>query len=226
MNLLTVLLSGVMLLKISEIFESLQGEGRYTGYPVLFIRLFGCNLNCSFCDTKFEEYKEYEMREVINIVVKYYHKSLIYELDPIIVITGGEPCIQMGKICFLIDYFKARKSQYNRLKFHIETNGTYLNKYLLKFDYICISPKSLSVAKRCDKFRKIYNKEKIDIKIVTDGEKIYEEFEFATMLMPLTTFDTRKDLEIKKRVWEICRKIKKIYTPRLHIDLYGKMRGV
>ena len=41
--------------KINEIFYSLQGEGFHTGTPALFIRFSGCNLKCSFCDTKHEE---------------------------------------------------------------------------------------------------------------------------------------------------------------------------
>ena len=39
-------------MKVIEIFESIQGEGRWMGTPVTFIRLAGCNLHCSWCDTK------------------------------------------------------------------------------------------------------------------------------------------------------------------------------
>ena len=41
--------------KINEIFYSLQGEGYHTGTPAVFIRFSGCNLKCSFCDTRHEE---------------------------------------------------------------------------------------------------------------------------------------------------------------------------
>ena len=40
-------------MKINEIFYSLQGEGTYNGEPAIFIRTFGCNLHCDFCDSKY-----------------------------------------------------------------------------------------------------------------------------------------------------------------------------
>ena len=40
-------------LKIQEIFYTIQGEGIYSGYPAVFVRLGGCNLACKFCDTDF-----------------------------------------------------------------------------------------------------------------------------------------------------------------------------
>ena len=55
-------------MKINEIFYSIQGEGKWSGLPNIFIRTTGCNLRCSFCDTKYayEEGKETEIDEILN----------------------------------------------------------------------------------------------------------------------------------------------------------------
>ena len=45
-------------MRVNEIFYSIQGEGRYTGTPAVFIRLAGCNLRCDFCDTEHQPYQD------------------------------------------------------------------------------------------------------------------------------------------------------------------------
>lgn len=53
-------------LSIKSIFKTLQAEGAYCGVPAIFIRLGGCNLACSFCDTEFEDYLEKSLDEIIG----------------------------------------------------------------------------------------------------------------------------------------------------------------
>ena len=57
------------MIKIKEIFTSIQGEGSYVGYKQLFIRLCGCNLNCAYCDTDYtvNDAKEYSIDELVDI---------------------------------------------------------------------------------------------------------------------------------------------------------------
>ena len=57
------------MVRIKEIFESIQGEGPFIGYKQLFIRFCGCNLNCRYCDTDFdkESSKEYSIEELVSI---------------------------------------------------------------------------------------------------------------------------------------------------------------
>ena len=57
-------------MKINEIFYSIQGEGKWSGLPNIFIRTTGCNLRCSFCDTKYayDDGKEMKIDEIIKPV--------------------------------------------------------------------------------------------------------------------------------------------------------------
>ena len=77
-----------MTLKVNEIFYSIQGESSYAGRPCIFIRLTGCNLRCSYCDTKYayEEGTELEIGEIVDRVESY--------KCPLVEVTGGEPLMQ------------------------------------------------------------------------------------------------------------------------------------
>ena len=77
------------MLKISEIFCSIQGESTYSGLPCIFIRLAGCNLRCDYCDSiySYESDIEFSVADIISKVKDY---------DPVklVEITGGEPLLQ------------------------------------------------------------------------------------------------------------------------------------
>ena len=100
------------MLKINEIFYSIQGESSFSGIPFVFVRLTGCNLRCSFCDTKYayEEGKEITVEQILKEVKKY--KCRYVE------ITGGEPLLQ-DDTPFLVDSLLDK--DFNVL---VETNGT------------------------------------------------------------------------------------------------------
>lgn len=76
------------MLKINEIFYSIQGETTYVGIPTVFVRLTACNLRCTYCDTKYS-YHEGEMRDI---------QEILFEISsyktPYVCITGGEPLLQ------------------------------------------------------------------------------------------------------------------------------------
>jgi len=114
--------------RVQEIFYSLQGEGQWTGRPMAFIRLSGCNLNCSFCDTVHDQPKDMTTEEILEQVVAYPTSK--------VVLTGGEPLIQ--PVLELLTELRAR-----RFAIHLETNGTQplrdLEDY---FSWIAVSPKS------------------------------------------------------------------------------------
>lgn len=71
--------------QVNEIFDSIQGEGKWTGVPSTFIRLQGCTVGCSWCDTKYTWGKGGEPMHQEQILSKITHKH--------VVITGGEPTI-------------------------------------------------------------------------------------------------------------------------------------
>lgn len=116
-----------MKIKINEIFYSIQGEGKTTGLPTVFIRLTGCNLRCSYCDTKYAYYKgkKLETSKIIEKIKKYNCKNIC--------ITGGEPLLQKN-VTILID--KLIEKNYNIL---LETNGSYSIKNLLNKKNLIIS---------------------------------------------------------------------------------------
>lgn len=56
---------------VQSIFPTIQGEGPAAGIPSVFIRLGGCNLACSFCDTEFESFEEMALGDILSTVNNY-----------------------------------------------------------------------------------------------------------------------------------------------------------
>lgn len=99
-------------LKINELYLSLQGESSWAGLPCIFVRLSGCNLRCSYCDSSFsyKEGKEYSIEEIAEKINSYRCK--------LVEITGGEPLLQENTALLAKSLCDAG---YRVL---IETNGT------------------------------------------------------------------------------------------------------
>jgi 7-carboxy-7-deazaguanine synthase len=96
---------------ICEVFYSFQGEGFLQGLPMVFVRMSGCNLRCSFCDTKFafKQNKEVSIEKLFSLIEKYNCNRVC--------ITGGEPFLQ--KLLPLTEYLKEEGYWLTA-----ETNGT------------------------------------------------------------------------------------------------------
>lgn len=77
-----------MALKVNEIFYSIQGESSFAGFPCVFVRLTGCNLRCSYCDTQYayEDGDELSIATLCNRVHTFESQ--------LVQITGGEPLLQ------------------------------------------------------------------------------------------------------------------------------------
>ncbi len=82
-----------LLLRVKEIFPTIQGEGPFAGIPAVFIRLAGCNLKCWFCDTDFSGG---DLRALTSIITEVNEmRSRVRVGDrPLCVLTGGEPLMQ------------------------------------------------------------------------------------------------------------------------------------
>ena len=113
------------MLKVNEIFYTLQGEGYHTGTPAVFVRLSGCNLRCNFCDTQHEQGSLMSIPAIVQEVMR-------YPQAPLLVLTGGEPALWLDD-----DAVAALRLTGKRIA--IETNGTH--PLPQGIDWVTLSPK-------------------------------------------------------------------------------------
>lgn len=114
------------MLKVNEIFASIQGEGSRAGQAMTFVRLSGCNIFCKWCDTKAALTQGIQMSEE-SIVQKCLATNIQW-----VCITGGEPMMQdVRKLLTLLDVAC--------LNVALETNGTL--PVPVGFDHVTVSPK-------------------------------------------------------------------------------------
>jgi 7-carboxy-7-deazaguanine synthase len=126
-------------MKITEIFLSLQGEGKNQGKPCLFIRLSGCNLHCQWCDTR---YALGDGKEVSPDVIL----EQVWRRNPkYVCITGGEPLLQAGELEPLLASLHKKE-----IAIDIETNGTLDFKRLQPYSSICMDVKCPSSGEKSD----------------------------------------------------------------------------
>ena len=143
-------------LAVQEIFYTLQGEGPYAGCPAVFIRLAGCNLACTFCDTEFES-KASNYMSARDIVIAAQKTCTGLGHAPMVVLTGGEPlrqnCIPLLGLLASIGVFV-----------QIETAGTLwdhaLGDFVINGDLVLVcSPKTVGIkaelAKYCNHYKYI-----------------------------------------------------------------------
>jgi len=154
--------------KVSEIFYSIEGEGIEIGRPEIFIRLAGCNLRCTWCDTKYalENGKEMSVKEIVKEVQKYPCKGVS--------ITGGEPLLQKEELLELIRQLKSLGYW-----IQINTNGTIFDEEifrsvnLISMDCKCPSSGMKSDFDVLQKTKELFNS-KTQFKLVISDMKDYE----------------------------------------------------
>jgi len=213
------------MLKVNEIFKSIQGEGKDVGKPTIFIRLAGCNLRCNFCDTKYA-YNEYKLMTHDEIMEKVYKLSQ----DKIrrICITGGEPLLQKP-IYKLIDRLIREKFVVS-----IETNGSVdisrlaEKNVIIKMDY---KLPSSGMEHKMIKENINFLREHDELKFVVGDMKDYKRMkeilaEFSPLrceviVQPVWESDSWK--EIAERILEDSLNVR--FNIQLHKIIWGDVRG-
>lgn len=110
------------ILQANEFFTSIQGEGTHVGYPMHFVRLSGCNLNCVYCDTRDSKSGSYYS---IDEIIEKVSTPWIYP----VFITGGEPLLQEESLFLIIQLLAGNR------EVHLETNGS--------LDLSAVAPKTI-----------------------------------------------------------------------------------
>jgi len=225
-------------LKVSEIFESLQGEGLSTGAPCIFVRLAQCNLHCTWCDTKytwdFERFRyEDEVHEQTAAEVA---QRVNAALSRRLVLTGGEPLLQQ----------RALKEFFARLApditVEVETNGTIVPEppALSRVNQWNVSPKLANAGDpeqfriRPDALSALRDSGRAYLKLVVNRAQDFAEADalvarFAWPSDRVTFMPEASDREqLRARsfdVAEAARARNYRFSSRLHLELWGGRRG-
>ncbi len=209
------------MLKVNEMFPSIQGEGIYIGVPMFFIRLTGCNLRCKWCDTQYAFYegKDMEIEEIVREADKSGLKWVC--------LTGGEPLLQK-------DVYKLIYRLMENHNILIETNGSILIDEVPTEENIVISldiKTPSSGMHRAMRFENLeYLGEKDFVKFVIADE---EDYRYALGI--LEKYDIKSEVVFqpvwgKDITWLISRviedKVNVRVLPQLHKMIWGEKRGV
>jgi len=228
-------------MKLSELFYSIQGEGKLVGVPSVFVRASGCNLRCVWCDTPYSSWspegEDVPAKEIARRVAAFGARH--------VVVTGGEPMI-MPDIIELCDLLHR-----NQHHITVETAATVFHP--AKLDLASLSPKlsnSTPHDREAGRFVAMHERQRLNIGVIQkfidtspdfqikfvvsadrDLDEIQEILEQLknvkpsdVLLMPegtdAQTLDSRAGW-----IADICKRTGFRYCPRLHVALYGNKRG-
>ena len=232
-------------MRLSELFYSIQGEGKLAGVPSVFVRASGCNLRCTWCDTPYASWDpegdDVSVGEIVD-------RSLAFSADHV-VLTGGEPMI-MPEIVELAEAFRARGKHIT-----VETAGTMYKA--MPIDLASLSPKlsnSTPVDREGGRFVQIHESQRrrpdvlqafidqsreqaadFQLKFVVSDETDLREIDLLlaslkgwknsdVLLMPEGV--SVEALRAKTGwVGALCKTRGFRFAPRLHVELYGNARG-
>src|SRR5438477_2423144 len=223
-------------MKIAEIFYSVQGEGALVGVPSVFVRTSGCNLRCEWCDTPYTSWRPEGTDWTLDRIVAEVRSHPARH----VVVTGGEPMIA-PEIVTLTERLREAG-----LHITIETAGTVFQP--VACDLMSISPKLSNSTPpdshwaarherlriNLDTLKELMTRYDYQLKFVIQKPADLEEVRALVgglkadfgrvILMPEGT--DRERLR-ERAIWlvEVCKNEGFRFSPRLHVDLYGNLRG-
>ena len=224
--------------KISEIFESIQGEGTNAGKTAIFLRTAECNLRCTWCDTKYTwDWKNFNYAdEVKEISIKGIRQTLEQSSVRHLVITGGEPLMQQNDLAELLTFLKPE------FYVEVETNGTILPNNALSalVDQWNVSPKTKNSGnpeELCDnnecyvffsKQKNCYFKYVVEnANDLVEIKKLISKYSLdknKVLLMPQAS--TKSEIISREKIVSKIPKNSKLrYSPRIHVSMWGNQRG-
>ena len=162
---------------LTEIFLSVQGEGKYVGCRQIFIRFADCNLHCAYCDTDFVRRSERRIDDVIDEIKKLMSDAPVHSIS----LTGGEPLLHVDAIRAIADGLTDGLTD---ARIFLETNGTLSDELTRVIDMIDIISMDIKLPHSIGKnlfdehrrFISIARRKDLYVKIVIDGETTAAEF--------------------------------------------------
>ncbi len=225
-------------MQINEIFKSIQGEGPNFGKPAIFLRTAQCNLKCTWCDTKYTwDWENYDYTKEVKEMAIEEIKEQILDLEiKHLVITGGEPLLQQDDLADLLSFLKPD------FYVEIETNCTILpNKMLTDLvDQWNVSPKTensgnpLELYENNECYYFFANQENCFFKYVVEDESDIPEIKkFVTKynipenhVQLMTQASTKEEISAReKSISELAKTNNFLFSPRLHVAMWGAQRG-
>ncbi len=226
-------------MKVNEIFYSLSGEGIHVGIPTVFVRLAGCNLMCTYCDTKYaldggEEMTSLQVRERVHGLGK---------TPQWLLVTGGEPLLQSDAVFDLVAKLRCKVQPVE-----VETNGSVDPPDWFRLvdswsvDVKCPSSGSAYGSFRPKWLRKLRKQDQLKFVVGTAEDLNFvrgflggAKFKPVILISPITGILLGKRQGIVEEYWnrewlqecaDFCKEQNVRMSLQLHKIIYGDRKGV